>query len=78
MKIIQVLPEQARHNLRYNMHKVAAVLMRQAGIPMQRDEVTIKEAAFAIGYQFYKNYLEKRAMLDGLMSIAQLRQDAEK
>ena len=78
MNIIRALPEQARHNLRYNMHKVAAILIRRAGIPMRRDEVTIKEAAFALGYQFYKNYLEKRAMLDGLMSIAQLRQDAEK
>jgi hypothetical protein len=73
MYILHALPEQARQNLRCNMHKVAAVLIRKAGIPIQRDEVTIKEAAFAIGFQFYKNYLEKRAMLDGIMSIAQLR-----
>ncbi len=72
MFCIQALNELVRANLRTNMHKVAATMARQQGIPLQRDEITVKEAAFCIGYQFYKNYLEKRAMLSGVMSLAQL------
>jgi len=67
MFIIKALSPDIRTNLRQNMHKVAAVM---AGLP--RGEMTIKEAAYCIGFNFYKHYLEKRAMFDGLMNIAQL------
>jgi hypothetical protein len=49
------------------MHKVAAVML---GLP--RGELTIKEAAYCLGFQFYKQYLEKRALFDGILNIAQL------
>lgn len=67
MFIIRALDPAVRTNLRQNMHKVAAVMQ---GLP--RGEMTIKEAAYCIGFQFYKQYLEKRALLDGILNIAQL------
>jgi len=67
MFLIRALDENVRTNLRQNMHKVAAVMH---GLP--RGEMTIKEAAYCLGFQFYRQYLEKRAMLDGLLNIAQL------
>lgn len=72
MQIIRAMSSHARSNLRHNMHKVAAVMARQDGIPIQRDEITVKEAAFALGFTFWKNYLEKRAMFDGIMNVARL------
>lgn len=67
MFIIRALDENVRTNLRQNMHKVAAVML---GLP--RGELTIKEAAYCLGFQFFKNYLEKRALFDGILNIAQL------
>jgi hypothetical protein len=74
MEIIKALPENIRANLRGNMHKVAAVMARNQGLPLMRDEVTIKEASYLLGVQFYKNYLEKKAMLDGIMHVMRLTQ----
>lgn len=72
MNIIRTMSEQARTNLRRGLHKVAAVMARQEGHNLQRDEVTIKEAAYLIGADFWKHWLEKRALFDGLMSVRQL------
>jgi hypothetical protein len=66
------MSQHARQNLRGRMHKVAAVMAKQDGIPIEGDEINIKTAAHALGFQFFKNYLEKRAMLDGIMCTAQL------
>ena len=74
MNIIKALSNQSRTNLRYNMHKVAAVMSAQEGFPLMRDEVTIKEAAYLIGARYFKHYLEKRAMLDGIMHVMKLAQ----
>lgn len=67
MFVIRALSPEVRTNLRQNMHKVAAVML---GLP--RGEMTIKEAAYCVGFGFYKNYLEKRALFDGIMNLAQL------
>jgi len=72
MKIIEAMSEHARSNLRGQLHKVAAVMAKNDGLPIVRDEVTIKEAAFLLGYSFWKNYLEKRAMLDGIAHVMRL------
>jgi hypothetical protein len=74
MDTIKALNPTVRANLRGNMHKVAAVMARKQGLPLMRDEVTIKEAAYLLGVQFYKNYLEKQAMLDGIMHVMKLTQ----
>lgn len=73
MSILQAMSNTARTNLRTRMHKVAAVMAAQDGTPLANDEVTIKEAAYLIGRRFWLNRLEKRAMLDGIMSLRQLR-----
>ncbi len=73
MNIIQAMSEHARGNLRGQLHKVAAVMAQKDGTPIARDEVTIKEAAYLLGYRFWKNYLEKRAMLDGICHVMRMR-----
>lgn len=73
MNIIRAMSEHARANLRGQMHKVAAVMAKQEGMPIARDEVTIKEAAYLIGYHFWKHHLEKRAMLDGICHVMRMR-----
>jgi hypothetical protein len=67
-------PKHIRHALQFNMHKVAAVLTRQEGIPLPPDvdEINIKTAVFALGVKIAKQRFEKRAILDGIMSIARL------
>lgn len=72
MNIILAMSQHARSNLRGNLHKVAAVMAAKDGTPIARDEVTMKEAAYLVGVRFFRNYLEKRAMFDGIMNIAQL------
>lgn len=67
--VLNALPETTRQQLRSNMHKVAAVMANQSEFPIGRDEITIKEAAYLIGANFWKHYLEKRAMLDGIMTL---------
>lgn len=73
MSIMNRMSDTARQNLRGQLHKVAAVMARQDGTPIARDEVTIKEAAYLIGTRFWKNYLEKRAMLEGILNVMRLR-----
>jgi len=73
MSIINSLSPEVRHNLRTNMHKVAAKMVEQDGFPVARDEITLKEAAYQIGARFYKHYLEKKAMLEGIVNAMQLR-----
>lgn len=70
--ILNNLPSDTRAKLRGNLHKVAAVMARQEGTPVARDEITIKEAAYLIGLRMYRNRMEKRAMLSGIMSVRQL------
>lgn len=72
MNIIRAMSQHARQNLRGNLHKVAAAMATHDGTPIMRDEVTMKEAAYLVGVRFWKNYLEKRAMFDGIMNIAHL------
>lgn len=73
MSVLNLLSNTARDNLRGQLHKVAAVMARQDGTPIARDEVTIKEAAYLVGVRFWKNYLEKRAMFDGILNVMRLR-----
>jgi len=73
MNIIQKMSEHARSNLRGNLHKVAAAMAKNDGVNFTRDEVTIKEAAYLIGTGFWKNYLTKRALFDGLMHLQRLK-----
>ena len=70
--LFRALQPRVRSNLRGGMHKVAAVMARAEGIPITRDEVTIKEAALILGIKFHQQYLEKAAMLDGLMCLKRL------
>lgn len=70
--ILNVIPDTTRQQLRSNMHKVAAVMANQGPFPVGREEITIKEAAYLVSAHFWKNYLEKRAMLDGIMNLASL------
>jgi hypothetical protein len=72
MHIIEAMSEQARANLRGNLHKVAAVMARQEGHQLPSDTITIKEAAYLVGTGFWRRWLEKRAMLDGLISLRRL------
>ena len=72
MNIIRALSDKSRQNLRYNMHKVAAIMNAQEGFPVARDEITIKEAAYIVGARYYKHYLEKKAMLDGILNVMKL------
>lgn len=72
MNIIQAMSKHARNNLCGQLHKVAAVMAKNEGLPISRDEITIKEASYLLGYRFWKNYLEKRAMLDGLCHLTRL------
>jgi len=73
MNILQRMNETARTNLRTRMHKVAALMATQDGTPLANDEVTVKEAAYLVGRRFWLHRLEKRAMLDGMLSLRQLR-----
>lgn len=73
MSIMNLMSDTARQNLRGQLHKVAAVMARQGGTPIARDEVTIKEAAYLIGARFWRNYLEKRAMFEGILNVMRLR-----
>lgn len=70
--ILNNLPVDTRAKLRGNLHKVAAVMARQEGTPVARDEITAKEAAYLIGLRMYRNMMEKRAILSGIMSVRQL------
>jgi hypothetical protein len=72
MQIIRNMSEQARANLRRNLHKVAAVMARHEGHALLRDNITIKEASYLLGVRFWRNWLEKRAVLDGVMSVRRL------
>jgi len=72
MHIINALSKTARDNLRNNMHHVAVKMAAQDGFQLAVDEVTIKEAAYLIGTRVWKTRLEKRAMLDGLLSLRRL------
>ena len=74
MQLILNMSEHARANLRQGMHKVAAIMARQSGHNLVRDEVTIKEAAYLVGADFWKQWLEKRALFEGLASLNQLAQ----
>jgi hypothetical protein len=74
MKTVQALHDTVRANLRGNMHKVAAVMAKKQGLPLMRDEITIKEASYLLGVQFYRNYLEKKAMLDGILNVMRVTQ----
>ncbi len=74
MKTVKALHENVRANLRGNMHKVAAVMAKNQGLPLMRDEITIKEASYLLGVQFYKNYLEKKAMFDGILNMMHVTQ----
>jgi len=74
MDTIKALNPNVRANLRGNMHKVAAVMAKKQGLPLMRDEVTIKEAAYLLGVQFFQNYLEKQAMLDGILYATKITQ----
>jgi hypothetical protein len=72
MNFIRNMSEQARTNLRCNLHKVAVVLARQEGHALPTDNLTIKEGAYLIGAEFWRHWLEKRAMLDGIVSLHRL------
>jgi len=72
MNIIRNMSEQARTNLRSNLHKVATVMARQEGHALANDALTIKDAAYLVGVNFWRNWLEKRAMLDGALSLRRL------
>ena len=72
MNVIRNMSEQARANLRNNLHKVAAVKAQQEGVTLARDQVTIKEAVYLLGVDLWRSWLEKRAMLEGLTSLRQL------
>lgn len=72
MFIIQAMSEHTRDNLRGQLHKVAAVMAKNDGTPLARDEVTLKEASYLLGVQFFKNYLEKQAMFDGILNVMRL------
>lgn len=72
MNIIRNMSEHARANLRNNLHKVAAIKAQQDGIKLARDQVTIKEAVYLLGVDLWRNWLEKRAMFEGLASLRQL------
>lgn len=61
--------------MRGNLHKIVAHVATQDGIPLKSKEVTVKEAAYLVGVRFWKNYLEKRAMLDGIMNVAHIALD---
>lgn len=71
--VTHLLSAHARDVLSTQMHKVAAVMAHRQGLPLTRDEITIKEAAQLVGFQFFKNYLEKRAMFDGILHVMKLR-----
>lgn len=72
MNIIRNMSDQARTNLRCNLHKVATVMARQDGHALVNDDLTVKEAAYLVGVGFWRNWLEKRAMLDGALSLRRL------
>jgi len=72
MNIIRNMSEHARANLRDNLHKVAAVKAQQEGVNLARDQITIKEAVYLLGVDLWRNWLEKRAMFEGLTSLRQL------
>ena len=72
MNIIRNMSEHARNNLRNNLHKVAAVKAQREGVNLARDRITIKEAVYLVGVDFWRNWLEKRAMFEGLTSLHQL------
>ena len=69
----QLMTPQAQLQLRTNMRKVAAVMAKADGVPLSTDEVTLKEAGYIMGFRFWKHYLEKRAMLDGIVNTMRLR-----
>lgn len=72
MKFIKSLDSETRKTLRTQMHKVAAVIAKKDGIPLNDQEITLKTAAYAFGYSFWKNNLEKKTMLDGILSLDKL------
>jgi hypothetical protein len=70
--ILNALSDHTRQQLQHGMHKVAAVMVQKEGVPLSCDEITLKEASFVLGFKFWKQYLEKRAVLDGIMSTMRL------
>jgi len=72
MNLINCMSEHARANLRQNLHKVGAVMAQHDGHALARDEITIKEAVYLVGTDFWKQWLEKRALFEGLASLQQL------
>ena len=71
--MLRALSPRVRANLRGGLHKVAAVVARQDGIPLTRNEVSIKEAALILGIKFQRQRLDKAAMLNGVMCIKRLK-----
>jgi hypothetical protein len=67
MMIIHALSPEVREQLRGNMHKVAAIMANEP-----RGELTIKEAVYRLGTRIFQSYLEKKAIFEGLVSLAQL------
>lgn len=72
MSLLNCLSPEIKNALRTRMHKVAALMTAKDGIPIARDEITIKEAAYILGVRYWKHRMEKRALFDGLMSLRQL------
>lgn len=74
MSVMNLVPVHVRSNLRNRMHKVAAVMARNQGLPLPpgEEEITIKTAAYLLGVQIFRHRREKQAMLDGIMNIARL------
>lgn len=60
--------------LRGQMHKVAALMTQREGIALPPDaqEITLKTAVYALGVKIAKQRFEKRAILDGIMSVDRL------
>jgi len=56
------------------LHKVAAVMANRGPFPINRNEVTLKEAAYLIGTQAHYNWLTKRATLEGIINTVRLNQ----
>jgi hypothetical protein len=72
MALSDMISEHTRSMLRGELHKVAAIVAKRDGLPCFANEVTVKEAARMVGFSFWKNYLEKRAMLDGIVNTMHL------
>ena len=75
MSPLSMLTPEKRDTLRRNLHKVAAIVARENGLPCLANEITVKEASHLLGVQFFQNYLEKKAMLEGIVNVMHLLRD---